>query len=144
NKEITNGVIDTLMFSRLSIPGLKRHRLNNLAKYFGVKLENHHRAVDDAQATAEIFLKLIDIAKDQGANLVEDINSIFKDDEAIKKVDTYHIIILVKNEIGLKNLYKLVSHSHVDYFYKNPRIPKSLLRQYKEGLLIGTACEAGE
>jgi DNA polymerase-3 subunit alpha (Gram-positive type) len=144
NLNVNNPIVDTLALSRLCLPSLKRHRLSNVVKHFGIKLENHHRAVDDAQATAEVFLNLIDIVKINGAKNIEDLNYILKDKESVKKMDTYHIIILVKNLIGLKNLYKIISKSHMDYFYKKPRIPKSLLKRFKEGLIIGTACEAGE
>nr|WP_087677617.1 PolC-type DNA polymerase III [Garciella nitratireducens] len=142
--QIKNPIIDTLAFSRMCLPKLKKHRLNDLAKYFDVSLENHHRAVDDAEATAEIFLKLLEISRKKGAKEINDLNFIFRNKEAIKKMDTYHIILLVKNQIGLKNLYKIVSKSHLDYFYKKPRIPKSLLKEYREGLIVGSACEAGE
>lgn len=144
NLKVENAIMDTLAFSRMCLPQLKKHRLNNLAKHFKVALENHHRAVDDAEATAEIFLRLIDIAKQQGVEKVKDLNFIFTDKEAVKKLDTYHVIILVKNQVGLKNLYKIVSSSHLDYFYKKPRIPKSLLQEHRSGLIIGSACEAGE
>ncbi|MCR1898110.1 PolC-type DNA polymerase III [Irregularibacter muris] len=143
-RQVNNTILDTLALARMSLPQLKRHRLNNLAKYFDVKLLNHHRAVDDAEATAEIFMNLINMAKDKGANKLKDLNFIFTDKNAIKKMDTFHVIILVKNQIGLKNLYKIVSMSHIDYFYRRPRIPKSLLTELGEGLIIGTACEAGE
>ena len=142
--EIDNTIIDTLAFSRMCVPKLKKHRLNDLAKHFHVSLENHHRAVDDAEATAEIFLELVKISIEKGAENIKDLNSIFRNKEAIKKMDTYHVILLVKNQVGLKNLYKIVSKSHLNYFYKKPRIPKSLLREYRDGLIIGSACEAGE
>jgi len=144
NIKINNPILDTLALSRLALPNLKRHRLNNIVKHFGISLENHHRALDDAYGTAEAFLKLIAMGKTMGANEIGDLNYIFQDREAIKKMDSYHVIILVKNLVGLKNLYKIVSKSHLEYFYKKPRIPKSLLKKYKEGLLVGTACEAGE
>lgn len=144
NLTINNPVLDTLALSRICLPHLKRHRLNNIVKHFGIKLENHHRALDDAQATAGIFVELIELVKANGAKRIEDLNCILKDKNVIKKMDSYHIIILVKNTIGLKNLYKIISKSHMNYFYKRPRIPKSLLKKYQEGLLIGTACEAGE
>ena len=144
NIKIKNPILDTLALSRLALPNLKRHRLNNIVKHFGINLENHHRALDDAYATAEAFLKLISIGKTLGALELEDLNHVFRNKESIKKMDSYHVIIIVKNLIGLKNLYQIISKSHLEYFYKKPRIPKSLLKRYKEGLLIGTACEAGE
>lgn len=144
NIQIINPILDTLALSRMCLPHLKKHRLNDLAKHYNVKLRNHHRALEDAQATAEIFLKLMEYVRSKGAKTLEELNYIFKTRESIKKMETYHIIILVKNLIGLKNLYRLVSESHLEYFYKKPRIPKSLLKKYREGLIIGTACEAGE
>jgi len=143
-REVNNIVIDTLQLSRLLLTGLKRHKLNLVCEYLGISLENHHRAADDAEATAEIMLKFISILKDRGIKDVADINSLTAPEGSYKKLDSYHIILLVKNMTGLKNLYKLVSMSHLDYFYKKPRIPRSLLMQYREGLIIGSACEAGE
>ncbi|HWR59983.1 MAG TPA: PolC-type DNA polymerase III [Clostridia bacterium] len=143
-RAVNNIVIDTLQLSRLLLTGLKRHKLNLVCEYLGISLENHHRAADDAEATAEIMLKFISILKEKGIKDVADINSLTAPEGSYKKLDSYHIILLVKNMTGLKNLYKLISMSHLDYFYKKPRIPKSLLMQYKEGLIIGSACEAGE
>ncbi|MFZ5966549.1 MAG: PolC-type DNA polymerase III [Bacillota bacterium] len=137
-------IIDTLTLSRLLLPHLKKHRLNVIAKELGVSLENHHRAVDDAEATAEIFLKFLLQLKEKGIQTLKEVNGLFSDTADIRKLDTYHIIILVKNYVGLKNLYQLVSSSHINTYFKRPRIPKSLLSQLREGLIIGTACEAGE
>ena len=138
-------VIDTLGLSRVLLPELSRFKLNNVAKALGVTLENHHRAVDDAEATAEIFQKLIEMLKEKDIYTVNDIDKIAKlTNEAIRKLPSYHTIILVKNEIGRVNLYKLVSLSHLEYYHKRPKIPKSLLMECREGLILGTACEAGE
>jgi DNA polymerase-3 subunit alpha (Gram-positive type) len=109
-----------------------------------IKLENHHRAVDDAEATANIFIKFIDMLKEKGANNLFDINSLYIGNFDIKKADTYHTVILVKNYEGLYNLYKLISMSHINYYHKRPRIPKSVLQQYRDGLIIGSGCEAGQ
>ncbi|SES68404.1 DNA polymerase III catalytic subunit, PolC type [Natronincola peptidivorans] len=142
--EFINPVVDTLKLSRILLSHLKRHKLNTIAKELNVTLENHHRAVDDAKATAEIFMKFIDLMKDKDIHTLQDINQFLGKKVDFKKLDTYHIILLAKNEIGLKNLYKIVSESHLKYFYKKPRIPKSLLNHYREGIIIGSACEGGE
>ena len=138
-------IIDTVGLSRILLPNLSRFRLNTVAKALDVKLENHHRAVDDAGATAEIFLKLVDKLKEDGIDNVDDIDKLGRlEPEAIKKLPSFHTIILAKNDIGRVNLYKLVSKSHIDYFHRQPKIPKSLLEECREGLIIGSACEAGE
>jgi len=142
-KEFT--YIDTVGLSRILLPDLSRYRLNNVAKALGVSLENHHRAVDDAEATAEIFLKLTGMLFEQDIVNVNDIDKLTKlSAEAIKKMPTYHAILLVKNDIGRVNLYKMVSLSHIEYYHKRPRIPKSLLMECREGILVGSACESGE
>ncbi|MBP2073171.1 PolC-type DNA polymerase III [Thermoanaerobacterium butyriciformans] len=142
--EVDNPVLDTLELSRHMYENLKNYKLDTVAQYLGVSLENHHRAVDDARATAEIFLKSIAKLKENGVYKVNEINSYLKNKVDIKKMPTYHVIILVKNQKGLRNLYELVSKSNLEYFHRNPRIPKSLLTQMREGLLIGSACEQGE
>lgn len=137
-------IIDTLPLSKMLLPNLKRYRLNNIAQAMKVELKNHHRAVDDAEATAEIFIKLLRLLKDKGITRLNDINQLFVESINIKKLDTYHIIILAKNHVGLRNLYEVITKSHINYYHKKPRIPKSLLTQKRDGLIIGTACEAGE
>ncbi|MGO1370813.1 MAG: PolC-type DNA polymerase III [Senegalia sp. (in: firmicutes)] len=144
NITLANPVLDTLQFSRELYSHLKSHKLNRIAKYLNVSLENHHRAVDDSRATAEILLKMISDVKEKGVKKLEELNTIFSDDINFKSQDSFHIIIYAKNYIGLKNLYKIISLSHLNYFYRKPRIPKSLINKYREGLIIGTACEAGE
>jgi len=141
---VENTIIDTLQASRTLLPELKKHKLNIICEHLGVSLENHHRAADDARAAAEIFLKFLDMFADMGISDIADVNSISSKGVNYKSADAYHIILLVKNMTGLKNLYKLISISHLDYFYKKPRILKSVLMQYREGLIIGSACEAGE
>lgn len=141
---VSNTVIDTLQLSRVLLPELKKHKLNLVCEHLGISLENHHRAADDAEATALMMMKFIDMIKDKGIEDVAEINSLVENEARYRSQESYHIILLVKNMVGLKNLYKLISMSHLDYFYKRPRIPKSLLMQYREGLLIGSACEAGE
>lgn len=137
-------VLDTLTLSRLLLKDLKRHKLNLIAKHLGISLENHHRAVDDAKATAEIFQRFVDMLKENECQTVDDINLYSSKNMDFQMMDTHHVIILVKNYVGLKNLYQLVSHSNIQTYYKRPRIPKSMLNSMREGLIIGSACEAGE
>ena len=137
--------IDTVGIARILLPGQKKHTLDAVAKALGVSLENHHRAVDDAGATAEIFVKLIPMMQKEGIDTLAKLNERGKaSPEIIKKLPTYHAIILAKNNVGRMNLYRLVSESHLTYFARRPRIPKSLLSRYREGLILGSACEAGE
>ena len=127
------------------MPSLNRYKLDTVAKALGISLENHHRAVDDAGCTAEIFVKFIEMLKEQGAENLDAVNRIGSASaEAIKKLPTYHAVILARNETGRRNLYRLVSYSHIDYYARRPRIPKTVYMKYSEGLLIGSACEAGE
>ncbi len=142
--KVSNVSIDTLQLSRMLLPELKKHKLNLVCEYLGISLENHHRASDDAEATAAMMLKFIEIMRDKGIQNVEDINRLASREGSYKTLESYHIVLLVKNMTGLRNLYKLISMAHLDYFYKKPRIPKSLLMQFREGLIIGSACEAGE
>ncbi|MBZ4663511.1 MAG: PolC-type polymerase [Caloramator sp.] len=144
NLPFNYSILDTLPLARWLLPDLKRHKLNVIAEHLGISLENHHRAVDDAEATAHIFLKFIDMLKEKEISKLSDINLQYSGNFDIKKADTYHIVILVKNYQGLYNLYKLISMAHCNYFFKRPRIPKSLLEQMRDGLIIGTACEAGQ
>lgn len=137
-------VVDTLILSRILLKKIKRHRLNMVAKHLKISLENHHRAVDDAVATAKIFLKFMQMLKDRDINTLKDVNILSATELDYKNMDTYHVIILTKTQEGLKNLYKMVTHSHINTFYRRPRIPKSLLTAMREGLIIGSACEAGE
>ncbi|MBO5227400.1 MAG: PolC-type DNA polymerase III, partial [Lachnospiraceae bacterium] len=137
--------VDTLGLARTLLPALSNHKLNAVAKELEVSLENHHRAVDDAGATAEIFVKFVAMLKDNGVHDLDAAADFCKvSDETIKKLKSHHVIILAKNDIGRINLYRLVSYSHLKYFRRQPRIPKSVLEEYREGLIIGSACEAGE
>ena len=136
---------DTVAMARILLPSLSKFKLGHVAKALNISLKNHHRAVDDAACTAEIFVKFIEMFQARDAYTLDDINEMGKANvEAVKKLPTYHIIILAKNDIGRVNLYRLVSMSHLDYFARRPRIPKSELLKYREGLIIGSACEAGE
>jgi len=138
-------VLDTVSLAHLLLPKLNRYKLDTVAKALNVSLENHHRAVDDAGCTAEIFLKFIPMLKERGINTLKDMETLNAADAGmIKKGTTFHVIILIKNETGRVNLYRLISYSNLDYFSKKPRIPKSVLNRYREGLIIGSACEAGE
>ena len=138
-------VMDTVTLARVLLPALNRYKLDTVAKALGVSLENHHRAVDDAGCTAEIFVKFIAMLKEQGAECLDKVNQIGSASvEAIKKMPTYHAVIIARNETGRRNLYRLVSLSHIDYYARRPRIPKSVYTKYSEGLMIGSACEAGE
>ena len=139
-------IADTVTMSRVLLPGLKNYKLDTVAERLGITLEHHHRAVDDAGCTAEIYIKLCELAVTKyGNELLSNFNTNEGfDSDTIKKMGTDHIIILAKNDIGRINLYKLVSMSHLKYFQRRPRIPKSLLMANREGLIIGSACEAGE
>ncbi len=136
--------IDTVAMCRAMLKDIKNCKLDTVAKYLKLKPFNHHRASDDAAVLGEIFLNLVErLRDDYGAACVHDINSALAGGDP-KKLPTYHQIILVKNLVGLKNLYKLISYGHLNYFYKRPRTPKSVLDQHREGLILGSACEAGE
>ena len=136
---------DTVSMARILLPTLSKFKLDHVAKALQIPLENHHRAVDDAACTAEIFLKFIEMLKARDITDLDALNQMgMANVAAIKKMPTYHIIILAKNDIGRVNLYRLVSLSHLDYFARRPRIPRSELIKYREGLIIGSACEAGE
>ncbi len=138
-------VVDTVGLSRILLPDLSRYKLNIVAKALGVSLENHHRAVDDAGATAEIYLKLVVKLQEQGIFKIKEIDTLGKlSVEAIRKLPAYHAILLAKNDIGRVNLYKMVSLSHIEYYNKRPKVPKSLLMECREGIIVGSACEAGE
>ncbi len=136
--------IDTVGLSRRFVTKIKRHKLNNVAKALGFTFEGHHRAINDAEITAKIYLTFIEIMQREGVDNVANINEKFLDNSVIKYTDLYHVILLVKNMTGLQNLYKLVSTSHLDNFYKKPRISIETLEQHREGIIIGSACEAGE
>lgn len=144
NMEVNCPYIDTVPMCRSLLKDIKDCKLDTVAKYLKLGGFNHHRADDDAAMLGEIFAALKSrLTEDQGAITVADINRALVGGDH-KKLRPYHQIILVKNNTGLKNLYRLISAGHLDYFNRRPRIPKSLLDQYREGLIIGSACEAGE
>ncbi len=137
--------IDTVALARVLLPTLAKFKLNNVAKALNISLENHHRAVDDAGATAEIFVKFIEMLSERNIFTLKEVNQFGSiNPDMIRKLRPYHAIILAKNDIGRVNLYKLISMSHLDYFARQPRIPKSQFLRHREGLIIGSACEAGE
>ncbi len=143
--EFNKTVVDTVSLARILLPELKRYRLDNLAKALHIPLENHHRAVDDAESTAEIFIKFIQMLSERGITSLDQLEKMNDlSEESIKKLPTFHAILIAQNDIGRVNLYKMVSASHLKYFSRFPRIPKSLLAEYREGILVGSACEAGE
>ncbi len=136
---------DTVAMARILLPTLSKFKLDNVAKALNISLENHHRAVDDAACTAEIFVKFLKMFRERDALDLDAVNELgHTSAEMIKKMPSYHVVILAKNDIGRVNLYRLVSMSHLEYFARRPRIPKSKLQEYREGLIIGSACEAGE
>lgn len=127
------------------LPQLNRFKLDTVAKALNISLDHHHRAVDDAACTAEIFVKFIEKLKDRGISSLDEVNALAKSSvEMIRKMPTYHAIILATCDQGRTNLYRLISLSHIKYYNKRPRIPKSEFNKYRDGLLIGSACEAGE
>ena len=140
--------VDTLPLARKLYPELKKHKLGKIAEYLKIKVEVAHRALDDVDTTVKVLREMMKTLKDRGAKTVGDMAVKCEDEKAkaeeYKRLQPYHAIILAKNYVGLRNLYKLVSISHLKYFYKKPRILKSLYKQYSEGLILGSACEAGE
>ena len=140
--------LDTLSLAHDLFPDYKTYKLGRIAKNLGIKVEVAHRALDDVDTTVKVFNVMIEMLKERGAKTLEDIEEYASDENskkvAFKKLRTHHAIILAKNYTGLKNLYKLVSFSHLDYFYKKPRILKSMYKKYSEGLMIGSACSEGE
>lgn len=139
-----NPVVDTLQLSRGLFPKLQKHKLDAVAKHLNIKMDNHHRALDDAKTTAQIFVKCLELLKASSIETIDDIDKLFENQEDFKKAASYHAILLAQNYTGLKNLYRIISYSHLKYYHKRPRVPKNLLMKYREGLIVGSACEAGE
>ena len=136
--------LDTLSLAKDLFPDYKKYKLGKIAENLGIKVEVAHRALDDVDTTVKVFNKMMAILKERGAKTVDDIDAVSSTEETkkeeYKKLKTYHAIILAKNYVGLRNLYKLVSLSHLHYFYRKPRILKSLYKKYSEGLILGSAC----
>ena len=138
-------VLDTVQMARLLLTDLNKFKLNTVCKRLNIKQEHHHRAVDDARVTAEVFLRFVEMLEEQDVHTLAKLNDMgAMSPDLIKKAPSYHGIILVKNETGRINLNRLVSASHLDYFNRRPRMPESLIQKYREGLILGSACEAGE
>ena len=136
--------IDTLELARFLFPEMKNHRLNTLAKKLNVELTQHHRAIYDAEATGFILIKLLKMAKEKGIEYLDELNEYSKSDTSYKRSRPFHATLLAQNQVGLKNLFKLVSKSLVEYYYRVPRIPRSVLIEYRDGILVGSACDKGE
>ncbi len=136
--------LDTLMLARCMYPELPNFKLDTLTRHLHVILDNHHRAVDDAKATADVFVKMIEELRENGKTELNKFNTEFDLRSASKKNKAFHIIILAKNQTGLRHIYEMISESHLKYFFRTPRIPRSLLEEKREGLILGSACEAGE
>ena len=138
-----NPVLDTLGLSRCLLPNNRNHKLSTVVSHFGIPL-NHHRALNDATATAEVLVRFFEMMQDIGIDSTAKINGGLASLKSRKNSKVFHTILLCKNKTGLKNLYKLISHSHIEGFYRTPRIAKAMLEEHREGLLIGSACESGE
>ncbi len=137
--------VDTMQISRTLLVDQAKHTLDAVCKTLGISLENHHRAVDDAEATAHIFVKFIKMLAEEKVFTLKELNRLGETSASlVQKSPSYHAIILAKNDLGRTHLYKLVSESHLTYFHRVPRVPKSLVMKYREGLILGSACEAGE
>ena len=142
--EFTNPYLDTVALSRYINPTLKKHKLDVLAEYYGLGDFNHHRACDDAAMLAAIYFKMIQSMREQDIKGFEQLKRDMSANSNPLSLKPYHQIILVKNKVGLKNLYKLISYGFLKYYKRNPRVPKTELEKHREGLIIGSACEAGE
>ncbi len=140
----TNPYMDTVAMSRYVNPDLNKHKLDVLAKYFGLEEFNHHRACDDAEILSKILVCLFKKLREEGASNLREMQQLMSERSDPLKLPSYHQIILVKNKVGLKNLYRIISDSYLKYYKRNPRTPKTLIEANREGLIIGSACEAGE
>ena len=140
----TNAHLDTVGVSKYVNPELKRHKLNLIAEHYNLGEFHHHRASDDARMLAEIFFVMLERLRSEGVGTFEEMIENMSERSDPLKLRPYHMIIFARNLVGLKNLYKLISFSYLNYYRRFPRIPKSVLEQHREGLIIGSACEAGE
>ena len=141
---LDNTYLDTLRLAKELFPEYKKYKLGIIAENLGIKVEVAHRALDDVDTTVKVLNVMFEMLKEKGVKTVDDIDKLNSGNADYKRLPSYHAIILAKNYVGLKNLYKLISISHLHYFYKKPRILKSLYKKYSEGLILGSACEAGE
>ncbi|KXH80016.1 PolC-type DNA polymerase III [Sporosarcina sp. HYO08] len=137
-------VIDTLELARFLLPELRNHRLNTLAKRYNIELTQHHRAIYDTEATAYLFIQFLKESFEKGIEYLDDFNERIGEGDAYKRSRPSHCTLLAVDDEGLKNLFKLVSYSHMNYFYRVPRIPRSLLIKHRKGLLVGSGCDKGE
>ena len=142
--KLNNTYMDTLKLAKELFPQYKKYKLGIIAENLGIKVDVAHRALDDVDTTVKVFNIMLDMLKEQGVKTLDDIDKKESGKADYKSLQTYHAIIIAKDYVGLRNLYKLVSYSHLDYFYKKPRILKSLFKKYSEGLILGSACEQGE
>ncbi len=143
--EFKSTYLDTLAISRFVNADLKKHNLDALKAYFKLPEFQHHRADADAEITAKIFRLMCLKLKEDGITDIVTLSRAMSDRSDPKKIkDTYHCILLARTQAGLKNLYKIISKSYLDYFYYHARVPKTLLNEYREGIIVGSACEAGE
>ncbi len=143
--KIAEPVIDTLPLARFLYPDMRGYRLNTLSKKFKVALEHHHRANYDSEATGHLLYKFLKDAEARyDVKYVDDLNKHMEENNAYRHARPFHVTIFAQTQAGLKNLFKLVSLSNVEYFYRVPRIPRTVLTKYREGLLLGTACSSGE
>ena len=142
--KLNNTYMDTLKLAKEVFPEMKRYKLGLIASNLGIKVEVAHRALDDVDTLVKVLRIMFEKVKEKGITDLDGVNAIGQDNTDLKNLQSYHAIILAKNYTGLKNLYRLVSISHLDYYYKRPRMLKSIYQKYSEGLIIGTACEQGE
>src|SRR5690606_35650832 len=136
---ITNPVIDTLEMARSLYSGLKNYRLNTLCKHFGIELKQHHRAIHDAEATGHLLWKMVEDCLARKITRLDQLNEVTGRRD-VSRLRPFHAVLLVRNQTGLKNLYKLISLSHLEYFHRVPRIPRSELEKHREGLIVGSGC----
>lgn len=137
-------VVDTLGICRGLFREINRYTLDAICRHLDISLENHHRACDDAEATAKLFLRCVSRLLDAKCRTLTEVNAYIKANLDVKRLRAHHAIILVKNPVGLRNLYELISLSHLNYLYRTPRLPKSELNRLREGLIVGSACSEGE
>jgi DNA polymerase-3 subunit alpha (Gram-positive type) len=144
NIPFDNTYLDTLQLAKELYPDFTKYKLGIIAEKLGIKVEVAHRALDDVETTVKVLAKMFEVLKEKKVKKLDEIDKVFEGQANFKKLKSYHVIILAKDYVGLKNLYKLISISNLDYFYKHPLIMKSILKKYSEGLIVGSACNQGE